>query len=507
LNTSTRIQDMITSSDLSGAEREGRLLIDHQWRAATGNGRFDVVDPATGLRVGTAPEATLDDVVHALDAAAAALPAWRAIPAIERSRILQRAAARLRSTKADLAALITAEQGKPLKEAEGEVEYAAGFFDWFAGEAERIYGQIVPSPRAGKRVLVLRQPVGVTAAITPWNFPAAMLTRKLGPALAAGCTSVVKPAEATPLTAIEVCRALVDAGAPPGVVNVVTSTRPAMVADVLFADSRLRKLSFTGSTEVGKELILRSAAHVQRLSLELGGHAPYIVFDDADLEGAVEQVMASKFRNAGQTCICANRIYVQRNLYKEFRDHLTERTSALKVGPGAQPGVDIGPLIDAAAVDKVEQHVGDAASRGARVTTGGTRITTGELARGHFFAPTVLDGVTPDMRLWREETFGPVAPLACFDTEEEVIGLANRHAVRLGGLCAHARLCPDVPSGGAARLWRHRCQRWCAVEPGGSVRRTQGIGLRPRRRRVWHRRVSRCEVSVHCSRPLSRGVF
>ena len=405
--------------------RDGQLLIGSAWQDAAGGSRFDVVDPATGARVATVPDASREDVQRALDAADQALKPWRASTAAERGRLLRTAASLLRTRSEHIAATITSEQGKPLQEAAGEVEYAASFFDWFAGEAERVYGQVVPSPRPHKRLFVLRQGVGVTAAITPWNFPAAMLTRKLGPAVAAGCTSVVKPAEATPLTAIEVCRALLDAGAPSGVVNLVTSTRPAMVAEVLFADARLRKLSFTGSTEVGKELIRRSAAHVQRLSLELGGHAPFIVFDDADVDAAVEQLMASKFRNAGQTCICANRIFVQRGVHEAFRDLLTARTTGLRVGPGVHPGVEIGPLIDAAARDKVEAHVADAIARGARVTTGGGRLSDGDLARGFFYAPTVLEGVTPDMRLCREETFGPVAGLTRFDSEDEVVRLAN----------------------------------------------------------------------------------
>lgn len=416
---------MSTPAHLSIANRIEHLLIGGEWREAATSGRFDVYDPATGGVVGSVPEATPADVQSALDAAHDALPAWRAVTAAERARVLRTAAALLRSRREALAATITAEQGKPLAEAGGEVEYAAGFFDWFAGEAERIYGQVVPPARVDKRVLVLRQGVGVTAAITPWNFPAAMLTRKLGPALAAGCTSVAKPAEATPLTAIEICRALGDAGAPPGVVNLITSTRPAMVADVLFADARLRKLSFTGSTEVGRELIRRSAEHVQRLSLELGGHAPFIVFDDADLADAVDQVIASKFRNAGQTCICANRIYVQRGIHDRFVEALTARTAALQVGPGTRPGVEIGPLIDEAALEKVQRHVDDAVHRGARVATGGRRLTDGDLARGQFFAPTVIAGVTPDMLITREETFGPVAGVAMFDTERDAVREAN----------------------------------------------------------------------------------
>jgi succinate-semialdehyde dehydrogenase / glutarate-semialdehyde dehydrogenase len=416
---------MATAANPKRVEHEEQLLIGTEWREAVTGHRFDVTNPATGEVVGSVANAAPEDVKSAIEAAYAALAGWRETIALERGRILRAAAALLRTRKECLAATITAEQGKPLSEAAGEIEYAAGFFDWFAGEAERVYGQVVPAQRPDKRILVLRQGIGVTAAITPWNFPAAMLARKLGPALAAGCTSIVKPAEATPLTAIGICHALRDAGVPPGVINLVTSNRPAMVAEVLLGDSRLRKLSFTGSTEVGKELIRRSADHVQRLSLELGGHAPFIVFDDADLDAAIDQAIASKFRNAGQTCICANRIYVQRGVHAAFLERLTARTSALRVGLGTWPGVDIGPLIDGAALDKVERHVTDAVQRGARVSTGGARLTDGELAKGYFFAPTVLDGIRPDMLMTREETFGPVAGVSSFSSEDEAIRIAN----------------------------------------------------------------------------------
>jgi succinate-semialdehyde dehydrogenase/glutarate-semialdehyde dehydrogenase len=402
-----------------------RILIGGDWRDGAGGERFDVLNPATGEVVGSVVDASPEDVRAAIGAAADALPAWRATPAVERGRILRRAAELMRERKDDLALLMTTEQGKPLAEASGEVEYAAGFFDWFAGEGERLYGQIVPSPRADKRILVLRQGVGVVAAITPWNFPAAMLTRKLGPALAAGCTSVIKPAELTPLTAIELCRAIEDAGAPPGVVNLVTSSRPAEVADVFFADHRLRKLSFTGSTEVGKELIRKSADQVKRLSLELGGQAPFVIFDDADLDRAVEDLVASKFRNAGQTCICANRIFVQRGVYSEVLDRFAARVTELVVGAGTKPGVEIGPLVEQSAVEKVQRHVDDAISAGARVVVGGEPLRGEEFERGHFFAPTVLDGVTGEMLMSREETFGPVAGLSVFDTEEDAIRMAN----------------------------------------------------------------------------------
>jgi succinate-semialdehyde dehydrogenase/glutarate-semialdehyde dehydrogenase len=405
--------------------RDERLLIGGEWVEAEGGGRFEVTDPATGEAVGSVPNAGVDDLRRAIDAADAALPAWRSLPALGRARILRGAAELMRERAGEIAAIMTAEQGKPLAEARGEVEYAAGFFEWFSGEAERIYGQVVPPAKAEKRVLVLRQAVGVTAAITPWNFPAAMLTRKLGPALAAGCTSVVKPASSTPLTAIEVCRALEDAGAPAGAVNLVTSRSSADVSRTLMEDRRVRKISFTGSTEVGKELIRASAGQVKRLSLELGGHAPFLIFDDADLDDAVSSLVASKFRNAGQTCVCANRVYVQRGVYDRVLELLARRVAALSVGPGTAPGVEIGPLIDEAAVAKSDEHVQDALRHGARLVVGGTRLTDGELARGHYYAPTVLADVTQDMVITHEETFGPVAGLTVFDTEEEAVRLAN----------------------------------------------------------------------------------
>ena len=403
----------------------GQLLIGGEWREALLGARFDVTDPATQMTVGSVPDGEQDDIRAAVDAAADSLPMWRGTTAGERGLLLKRAAALLRERSASIAATLTAEQGKPLREALGEVEYAAGFLDWFAGEAERVYGQVVPAARPGKRIVVLRQPVGVTAAITPWNFPAAMLTRKLGPAIAAGCTSIVKPSSATPLTAVEICRAILDAGAPPGVVNLVTSRRSTMVADVLLADPRVRKVSFTGSTEVGKSLIRRSATNVTRLSLELGGHAPFIVFDDADVAHAVDELVASKFRNGGQTCVCANRVYVQRAIHPEFRDALAARVAALVVGPGTRSGVDIGPLIDEAAVGKVQQHVDDAIAHGAALVVGGQRISDGDCATGHFYAPTVLDGVGGQMLISRQETFGPVAGLTPFEDEDEAIRLAN----------------------------------------------------------------------------------
>ena len=414
--------------------KDEQLLIGGEWVAARSEERFDVTNPANGEIVGSMPDAAQEDVQAAIDSAAGALDGWKSLAAIERARILRRSADVIRERKDEIAAVMTAEQGKPLAEAAGEVEYAASFLEWFGGEAERVYGQVVPAINPANRVLVLRQPVGVVAAITPWNFPAAMMTRKLGPAMAAGCTSVVKPASATPLTAALVLRAIEDAGAPAGVVNLVTSRSSGMVAETIFSDRRVRKISFTGSTEVGKELIRLSAGQVKRLSLELGGHAPYLIFDDADLDEAVDGLIASKFRNAGQTCVCANRTFVQSGVYDDFVARVAEKVTRMVVGPGDAPGVTIGPLIDERGVDKAEQHVRDAMAKGARLVVGGERLTDGEFARGSFFAPTLLEGVTPDMLICSEETFGPVAGISRFETEEEAIRLANDSVY---GLCAY----------------------------------------------------------------------
>jgi len=402
-----------------------QLLIGGTWTDATGGARFDVTDPGSGATVGSVPNATEGDIKAAIDAAAAALPGWRSTPALQRARILRKAADLMRERALDIATCMTSEQGKPLAEAKGEVEYAASFFEWFAGEAERVYGQVVSPMNTNNRVLVLRQPVGVVAAITPWNFPAAMMTRKLGPAMAAGCTSIVKPASATPLTAALVLRCIEDAGAPAGVVNLVTSRDAAMVANTIFTDARVKKISFTGSTEIGKDLIRASAHQVKRLSLELGGHAPYIIFEDADLDEAIEGLIASKYRNAGQTCVCANRAYVQRSVYDDFLARLVKRVSEMPVGHGLTDGTVIGPMINDAAVEKADEHVQDALAKGAKLAYGGHRLTEGEYANGAYYEPTIIDGVTPDMLIHYEETFGPVAGLTAFDTEDEVIELAN----------------------------------------------------------------------------------
>ncbi len=395
--------------------------IDGRWLTSTD--RFEVRDPATGEVVARVSRCGPDETQQAIDAAERALPTWAGLAAPQRAAALHRLAERMATYEDELARLLTREQGKPLAEARGEVRYGASFVTFFAEEARRIYGETIPSPRADSRLLVLRQPIGVGAAITPWNFPSAMIARKLGAALAAGCTLVVKPAEATPLSALALAALAEDAGIPAGVLNVVTGAAadaPA-IGQALCGDPRVRALSFTGSTEVGRLLLRQCATTVKRVSLELGGNAPFLVFDDADLEAAVDGCMVAKFRNAGQTCVAANRIFVQNGIYDAFVERLSARIAALRVGPGLDENVSIGPLIDEAALAKVEAHVADARAKGASVRVGGRRHALGHT----FFEPTLLEGVSPEMQLTQEETFGPVAGVMRFDTEEEALRWAN----------------------------------------------------------------------------------
>jgi succinate-semialdehyde dehydrogenase / glutarate-semialdehyde dehydrogenase len=385
---------------------------------------FAVHNPATLEHLADVADATAEDAREAIEAASKAMPAWTAVPAIERARVLRRAEALMLERADALGRTLTLEGGKPLAEARGEIAYAASFFGWFAGEAERVYGRTIPASQASKRLMVLRQPVGVVGAITPWNFPAAMVTRKVGPAIAAGCSVVLKPAEQTPLTAIAIAEILAEAGLPAGVLTVVTTSDPAAVGNELLKSSLVRKITFTGSTEVGKYLMREASASVKRVSLELGGHAPFIVFADADIEAAAKGAITSKFRNAGQTCVCANRIYVHASVAKAFTEAFVPLVAALKVGNGVDAGVQIGPLIDQAGVNKVEAHVRDATSHGAHVRAGGHRPA--ERDHGYFFEPTVLTDVRDDMLVMREETFGPVAPIATFESEDEVMARANR---------------------------------------------------------------------------------
>lgn len=398
-------------------------LIDGEWVGVSGAGSLEVTNPATDAVIASVPRLGREQVSRAIGAASDAWPAWRALPAAERGAKVARLAELMRRDIDRLSALMTAEQGKPLAEARGEIGYAASFLEWAAEEGKRVYGEIIPASTASKRLLVLRQPVGVCAIITPWNFPAAMITRKLGPALAAGCTAVIKPAEHTPLSAIAIGELSVEAGIPAGVVNIVTGDAET-IGDTLLDDPRVRKLSFTGSTEVGRILMKKASKNVLRLSMELGGHAPFIVFDDADIEQAVAAAVACKFRNAGQTCICANRFYVQDGVFDSFMDGFAGAISELVVGEGTGDGVTVGPLINDDAVRKVEEHVEDARSKGASVRTGGERVRLDGLA-DRFYAPTLLEGMTGEMLACREETFGPVAPVRRFTEERQAIEWAN----------------------------------------------------------------------------------
>ncbi|MCL1037015.1 NADP-dependent succinate-semialdehyde dehydrogenase [Shewanella submarina] len=397
-----------------------QAFINGHWCDALGGQSTQIHNPADNSLIGFVPVMGKEETRRAIDAANCALPAWRAKTAVERAAILRRWFNLMLEHQDDLAQLITAEQGKPLSEAQGEVKYAASFMEWFAEEGKRAYGETIPGHQADKRIMVLKQPIGVCAAITPWNFPAAMITRKLAPALAAGCTMVLKPAPQTPYTALALAQLGVMAGIPEGVFNVVTGDA-IQIGDELCANPVVRKLSFTGSTGVGAHLMANCAPHIKKLSLELGGNAPFIVFDDADIDAAVAGAMIAKFRNNGQTCVCANRIYVQQGVYDEFAAKLTAAVSALKVGRGTDTDVTTGPLINQQALDKVQDHIQDALSQGATLACGGQPHALG----GLFFEPTVITGVKPGMKLTREETFGPVAGLIRFTDTEEVIAAAN----------------------------------------------------------------------------------
>ena len=398
-------------------------LIGGEWVAAgaAGASRFDITDPATGLKLADVANLGPVDCHNAIVAADKALGPWRAKTAKERGAIMMKWFALLMAHADDLARIMTAEQGKPLAEARGEVVYGASFIEWFAEEAKRIYGETIPTTDNNKRYIVIKQPIGVCAAITPWNFPIAMITRKVAPALAAGCTVVIKPAEATPLSALAVAELAQRAGMPAGVLNIITADadQSIEIGKVLCSSDVVRHLSFTGSTEVGRILARQCAPTVKKISLELGGNAPFIVFDDADIDSAVEGAMVSKYRNAGQTCVCANRFYVQAGVYDQFVEKLAAKAGTIKVGNGFEPGINQGPMIDDQAIVKVEAHVADALAKGARLLVGGSKV--GE----RFYTPTVLADVTSDMLCAKEETFGPVAPVFKFDTEAEVVALAN----------------------------------------------------------------------------------
>ncbi len=398
-----------------------RCYIGGHWAdAASGATKF-IVNPATGVRIGTVPRMGGVETRLAIEAAGAAFPAWRAKTAKERSGILRKWFELMLANVDDLALILTSEQGKPLAESKGEITIGAAYVEWFAEEARRVYGDVIPTISNDRRLVVVKEPVGVCAAITPWNFPSSMITRKVAPALAAGCTVVIKPAEATPYSALALAELAHRAGFPPGVLNVVTGDARAIGGEMC-TNPTVRKLSFTGSTEIGRLLMQQVAPTIKKISLELGGNAPFVVFDDADLDAAAEGAIIAKYRNAGQTCVCTNRFFVHDRVYDAFAAKLVERVRALKVGPGTEAGVTQGPLIDASGLAKVEEHIADATAQGAHVATGGRRHALG----GTFFEPTVLTGVTATMKIFREETFGPVAPLIRFRTDAEVIELANR---------------------------------------------------------------------------------
>lgn len=407
-----------------------KLFIGGDWCDALSGQTFDVTNPATLETVATLPNGGKADMQRAIDAADAAQGAWGSTTASERSKIMMAAATRMHEQAEELARVMTLEEGKPLAEARGEVMYAASFLEWFAEESKRVYGDTIPASSADKRIMVLKRPVGVTAAITPWNFPAAMITRKLGPALAAGCTMVIKPSELTPLSALEMARIFDEVGLPKGVLSVVVGTDAADITSAIMESSRVRKVSFTGSTEVGKLLMKQAADTMKRLSLELGGHAPFIVFDDANLEDAVTQCVASKMRNMGETCVAANRVYVQRGIMDEFAQRLVDKMATMKVGNGLDEDVTVGPLIDEQTFQKVESHVADAKEKGAHVELGGEPVRDGG---GFYFQPTVLTNADDSMLVARDETFGPVAALLPFDSEEEVVQRANNTVYGLAG--------------------------------------------------------------------------
>jgi succinate-semialdehyde dehydrogenase/glutarate-semialdehyde dehydrogenase len=397
-----------------------QAYVDGAWVDADSGETIDVFNPATGQKMGTIPKMGADETRRAIDAANAAMPAWRKMLAKERAAILRRWFDLMMENQDDLARLMTAEQGKPLAESKGEIAYAASFIEWFAEEAKRVYGDTIPTHRGDARIVVTKEPVGVCAAITPWNFPAAMITRKAGPALAAGCTMVIKPATMTPYSAFAMAELAERAGVPKGVLSVVTGSASGIGGEMT-SNPIVRKLTFTGSTEIGKMLMEQCAGTVKKMSMELGGNAPFIVFDDADLDAAVEGAMQSKFRNTGQTCVCANRVLAQSGIYDAFVEKLSAAVAALRVGDGLQGETDQGPLIEEASLDKVQEHIQDAVSKGAKVVQGGNKHELG----GLFHEPTLLANVTRDMKVAKEETFGPLAPVFKFDTEEECIAMAN----------------------------------------------------------------------------------
>ena len=417
-----------------------QCYIDGQWVDADDGATLAVTNPANDSVIGTVPKLGATETARAIDAAQEAFKSWRQLPAKQRAACLKTLAQLMLDNAEDLAKLMTIEQGKPLVESRGEVAYAASFFEWFAEEGKRIYGDVIPHQQPDRRIVVIKEPIGVCAAVTPWNFPSAMITRKAGPALAAGCTIVIKPASSTPYSALALCELAERAGIPAGVINVVTGAS-SEIGQELTANEKVRKLSFTGSTAIGKVLMRQCADTIKKVSLELGGNAPFIVFDDADIDAAVTGAMQSKYRNAGQTCVCANRILVHESVYDEFAEKLALAVEQMQVGDGLEDGTEVGPLIDVAAVEKVEAHISDAVAKGAQVAVGGSRHSLG----GTYFQPTVIQHVDTDMAVATEETFGPLAPLFKFSSESEAIEMANATEF---GLAAYL-YCRDI-----GRVWR-----------------------------------------------------
>jgi len=401
------------------------MYINGQWVSANDGSTFDVFNPSNGDKIGEVANGDRNDAQKAIEAARQAFGRWSGITAYQRSEYLYKAYQLMMEKREYLARIMTEEQGKPLKASRGEIQYGADFLLWFAEEAKRVYGETIPAPRSDQRFMVLRQPVGVVAAITPWNYPMSMITRKVAPALAAGCTVVLKPAEATPLCAIEICKIFEQAKIPAGVVNLVTALNPASIGEVFITNPLVRKITFTGSTEVGKILLRGAAEQVKLVSLELGGHAPFVVFEDSDPVYAAKGAVLVKFLNTGQACISPNRIFVHRSIVDPFVEEFKNRVSRMRAGSGFEKGVSIGPLVNSTALEKVERQVTNALDKGATLVCGGCRLVDDNLDKGYFYAPTILNNVTPEMLIYREETFGPVAPIIPFDNQEEVLAMAN----------------------------------------------------------------------------------
>lgn len=401
------------------------LYINGNWVEAKSQKKFAVYNPANGEEIGRVADGRKEDTTLAIEAATEAFKEWSALTAYERSNYLYKAYELMIERKESLARLMTIEQGKPLKAARNEVQYGADFLLWYAEEAKRVYGSVIPAPRKDQRFIMLKQPVGVVGAITPWNYPVSMITRKIAPALSAGCTVVLKPAEQTPLCAVEIFKIFADAGIPHGVINLISSTAPQEIGEELLTNPNVKKITFTGSTEVGKEIAEKAARYVKKVSMELGGHAPFIVYEDADPVYAAKGLSLVKYLNTGQACISPNRIFVHKSILEEFTATLVERVDKLKAGNGLEEGIAIGPLVDEAAIEKVDRQVKDALEKGAKLETGGGRLLEGGLEKGKYYAPTVLTGITEEMRIYREETFGPVAPIIPFESEDEVLKMAN----------------------------------------------------------------------------------